>query len=97
MDIIDEKVIIDWGNRAYKKTVGKELSEQIHEKAAPIIKWLKEADEEDSDEDFEEELDVVYDDRARADKILVQKNEETLPKASPLVKSKDDELDIDAI
>lgn len=97
MDIIDEKEIIGWGNKAYKKTVGKELAEQIHEKAAPILKWLNEADVEDSDDACEEELDVVYDDRARVDKILVQK-EETPSKLSPLVQSThDDELDIDAI
>jgi translation initiation factor 5 len=73
------------------------LADQIHEKAAPILKWLKEADVEDSDDDDddENEIDVVYDDRARADKIQVK--DDSPPKSSPLKPAHDDELDIDAI
>lgn len=96
MDIVDEKIILEWGHKAYKKTVGKELAEQIHEKAAPVLKWLKEADEEDSDEEDEEDaIDVVYDDRVRADKIQVK--DDSPPKSSPIKPVQDDELDIDAI
>merc|ERR1712156_1237598 len=45
-DIIDEEVILEWGKKVSKKYVSKELSEQIHKKAEPFLKWLKEAEEE---------------------------------------------------
>lgn len=42
-----------------KKYVSKELAKEIHAKAAPFVKWLKEAEEESegSDEEEEEEED----------------------------------------
>lgn len=101
-DIITEKEILDWGKKQYKKTVGKELAEQIHSKASPFIKWLQEAEEENSSEEDEEDsdIDVVYDDRVLGDKIQVR---ETTPPPSKhttnsqLKKELEDELDIDAI
>jgi translation initiation factor 5 len=95
-DIIDEQVILEWGEKVYKKTVGKELAEKIHQKAAPFLKWLREAEEDDSEED-EEDLNVVYDDRVRADKIQVQKEDSPPKAAAPIKGSNDEELDIDAI
>jgi len=96
-DILDEQVILEWGSKKYKKTVGKEVAEEIHAKAAPFLKWLKEAEEEESDEsdDEEENIEVVYDDRVIGTKI-----EEIKEKPSPakaLVKPSEDDLDIDAI
>ena len=40
-----------------KKYISKELAKEIHAKAAPFLKWLKEAEEESegSEEDNEEE------------------------------------------
>lgn len=42
-----------------KKYVSKELAKEIHAKAAPFVKWLKEAEEESegSEEEEEEEED----------------------------------------
>lgn len=51
LDIIEEEVFLAWSEKASKKQVGKDLSIQIHAKAAPFITWLKEADEETSSED----------------------------------------------
>lgn len=44
-------------NQVSKKYVSKELAKEIHAKAAPFLKWLKEAEEESegSEEDEEEE------------------------------------------
>jgi len=47
-------VLIEWGDKKSKKNVSKELSRAIHAKAAPVIKWLKEAEEESSEEEEEE-------------------------------------------
>lgn len=38
-----------------KKYVSKELAKEIHAKAAPFVKWLKEAEEESEGSDDEEE------------------------------------------
>lgn len=38
-----------------KKYVSKELAKEIHAKAAPFIKWLKEAEEESEGSEEEEE------------------------------------------
>lgn len=41
-----------------KKYVDKKISTEIHEKAAPFINWLKEAEEDDSEEDDEDHVEV---------------------------------------
>lgn len=38
-------------SKASKKFVSKEISKELHSKAEPFIKWLKEAEEESSEED----------------------------------------------
>jgi len=54
-EILDEEVIIEWSAKESKKYVSKEMSRKIHEKVAPLIKWLKEAEEESDEDDDEEE------------------------------------------
>merc|ERR1711879_11860 len=73
-DIIDEEVILEWGKKVSKKYVSKELSEQIHKKADPFIKWLKEAEEETSEED-EDEVELEFDDRAKISALQEKKDE----------------------
>merc|ERR1739838_175423 len=55
-DIVDEEQLIEWGGHISKRFVSKDLSRSIHEKAQPVITWLKEADEESSDEEDEQEI-----------------------------------------
>lgn len=38
LDVLEERVIVDWAERKNKKIIGKELAEQMHSKAAPFIK-----------------------------------------------------------
>jgi len=83
-DILDEKVILEWSEKQYKKTVGKELAEKIHQIATPFIKWLKEADEEDSSEEESDNDAVVFTQR-------------TIKEENNKPKDLDDDLDIDAI
>ena len=97
LDILEEKVIIEWGEKAYKKTVGKEVAEEIHAKAAPFLKWLKEAEEEDSDsdeDDDEDEVDVDFDDRIITAKIQAV---DSTPKKTVEKKEEATDIDIDAI
>ncbi|CAL8298236.1 unnamed protein product [Arctogadus glacialis] len=69
-DLLEEDVIFVWAEKVSKKYVSKELAKQIHDKAAPFVKWLKEAEEESEGSDGEEEeedetVEVVYSSSAR--------------------------------
>lgn len=101
LDILEEKTILDWGAKPSKKTVGKELAEEIHGRAAPFLKWLKEAEEEESSDGGEEEdeeeddVDVHFNDRVIGTKIVTQTQES--PKKSTAPQEAADDIDIDAI
>jgi translation initiation factor 5 len=97
-DLMDEKVILEWGSKISKKYVSKEVAQQIHDKAAPFIKWLKEAEEESEDSE-DDDVEIGFDDRAKVDSL---KNNVVKPAAAtkPAAKADDDddeELDIDNI
>jgi len=47
--------------------VSKELAQKIHDKAAPFIKWLQEAEEETSESDGD--VEIEYDERAKISKL----------------------------
>nr|CAG4643191.1 EOG090X05QT [Ilyocryptus agilis] len=52
LDLVDEEVMIKWGlAKPSSKYVSKELGADILAKAQPFIKWLQEAEEEDSGSD----------------------------------------------
>lgn len=94
LDILAESVIMDWADKVSKKYVSKEISQEIHKMAAPLITWLKEA-EEDSDsaeEESDDGLEIEYDDRAKVGAPVAK------PAAPPQSKPEDaDDFDIDAI
>jgi len=105
-DILDEEVILEWGKKVSKKYVSKELSEQIHKKAEPFLKWLKEAEEESEDESDDDEVELEFDDRAKISTIKEKVEEDTNGKSkesTPASKPDDeeeedgDDLDIDDI
>jgi len=106
-DILEEEVIFEWGKKASKKYVSKELSEQIHKKAEPFLKWLKEAEEEESSEESDDELELAFDDRAKISSIKVVENAENgngknSKESTPASKEdeeedKDSDVDIDDI
>lgn len=96
-DLLDEKIILDWSSKISKKYVSKEVAQQIHDKAAPFIKWLKEAEEES--EDSEEDDDVVgFDDRANVNSLKSNAVKVTSVAAKTVIEDDDgEELNIDDI
>jgi translation initiation factor 5 len=98
-DLLDEKVILDWGSRVSKKYVSKEVAQQIHDKAAPFIKWLKEAEEETEDsEQDDDDVEIGFDDRAKADSLASNAVKPAAPAKKPVDEDEDgEELDIDNI
>uniref|UniRef100_A0A8C6LSM3 Eukaryotic translation initiation factor 5 n=1 Tax=Nothobranchius furzeri TaxID=105023 RepID=A0A8C6LSM3_NOTFU len=93
-DLLEEDVIFAWAERVSKKYVSKELAKEIHARAAPFVKWLKEAEEESegSEEEKEEEdenVEVVYSSSARELKV------ETVKPDTP--EKEEEDIDIDAI
>uniref|UniRef100_A0A3B4ABD9 Eukaryotic translation initiation factor 5 n=1 Tax=Periophthalmus magnuspinnatus TaxID=409849 RepID=A0A3B4ABD9_9GOBI len=93
-DLLEEDVIFAWAEKVSKKYVSKELAKEIHAKAAPFVKWLKEAEEEsegseEEEEEDDENVEVVYSSSARELKV------ETVKTVTP--EKEEDDIDIDAI
>uniref|UniRef100_A0A8C9RT45 Eukaryotic translation initiation factor 5 n=1 Tax=Scleropages formosus TaxID=113540 RepID=A0A8C9RT45_SCLFO len=93
-DLLEEDVILAWAEKVSKKYVSKELAKEIHAKAAPFVKWLKEAEEEsegsdEEEDDNDENVEVVYSSSARELKV------ETVKQENP--DNKEEDIDIDAI
>lgn len=57
LDILEEKVLLEWSEKVSKKYVTKELSQEIHNRVKPFISWLKEAEEE-SESESEDDVEV---------------------------------------
>lgn len=94
-DILEEKTILEWSEKVSKKYVSKEISEKIHEKAKPFIQWLREADEESSEDEDDSDLEIEYNDRARVEPLRAEK---TAPVAKKLAGNEEaDDIDIDDI
>ncbi|XP_071832743.1 eukaryotic translation initiation factor 5-like [Apostichopus japonicus] len=92
LDLVEEEVFHDWGSKPSKKYVSKEISQQIHDKAAPFLKWLKEAEEDSSEEEEDEEVEISFSNRS-GNKLHVEKVESGKKEAKP----EEDEIDIDDI
>ncbi|XP_051511944.1 eukaryotic translation initiation factor 5-like [Myxocyprinus asiaticus] len=92
-DLVEEDVILAWAEKVSKKYVSKELAKEIHAKAEPFIKWLKEAEEEsegsEEEEDEKDNVEVVYSSSACELKMETTKAEKP--------DHEEDDIDIDAI
>lgn len=94
LDIIDEEVLIEWGGHPSKKYVPKDLSRQIHDKAAPVIKWLQEADEESSEEEEDEdEIEIEYTSRAATNGLKAEAKPQKVESGSGDAQEADDDED----
>lgn len=88
-DILDEEVILKWAGKPNKKHVSKSVSEELREKAKPFIKWLQEAEVEDSAESEDDGAEVTYSDS----QTVGLQDAGNVPKDE----SETEEIDIDAI
>lgn len=95
-DILEEKTMLEWSEKVSKKYVSKEMSEKIHKKAEPFIQWLREADEESSEEEDDSDLEIEYNDRARVEPLRNEKPKAPVKKAMAAEDEADD-VDIDDI
>ncbi|RYP48425.1 hypothetical protein DL768_005698 [Monosporascus sp. mg162] len=50
-DLVSEEVVAKWGSKASKKYVDLSTSKKIRRGAEPFLKWLEEAEEDDSDDE----------------------------------------------
>ncbi|KAG0237438.1 hypothetical protein BGW42_001014 [Actinomortierella wolfii] len=50
-DIVEEEVILRWAEKPSKRYVSRDEAKQVRERCAPFVKWLEEAEEEDSEEE----------------------------------------------
>lgn len=90
-DIIEEETILAWADKGpSKRVVSKELSAKILEICTPMIKWLREAEVEDSDESDGE--DTSKHSSESVSKVAKGCNGSTSGRVS-----EDEEIDIDAI
>lgn len=55
VDILEESVLLDWSDRISRKYISRELGTEMRRVAEPLIKWLREAEEEDEDGDGSED------------------------------------------
>ncbi|KAF9370706.1 hypothetical protein CPB97_002533 [Podila verticillata] len=54
-DILEEEVILKWGEKPSKKYVSRDEAKDIRTRVEPFLRWLAEAEEDDSEEDSDEE------------------------------------------
>lgn len=71
-----------------KKYVSKDTASQIRDKVAPFVKWLKEAEEEDSSEEEQDDVEIEYNTKAVQLKVEAKQHQD---------EEDADDLDIDAI
>jgi len=95
LDIMDEEVLLEWAKKPSKKYVSKEVAEEIHAKAEPVIKWLREADEEsDSESEEDGDVEITYDDRVRE---IKEEKAQAPAKLKPPAEEDGEDVDIDDI
>ncbi|EGF77070.1 hypothetical protein BATDEDRAFT_37464 [Batrachochytrium dendrobatidis JAM81] len=51
VDLVEEDVVLAWGDKPSKKYVDRKISKDIRAKAEPFLNWLREADEDNSDDE----------------------------------------------
>lgn len=88
-DILDEEVILKWAGKPNKKHLPKSVSEELRAKAKPFIKWLQEAEVEESAESDEDYKQITI---TSSQKVGLQNTSD-----SQKDESETEDIDIDAI
>lgn len=92
-DVIEEEVLLDWGKKVSKKYVSKDTATEIHEKAQPFLKWLQEAEvEETTEEEEDSDIEIEYDEKARIQSLKEQetKNDDGVVTTNPKIVAPED-------
>jgi len=51
VDVLEEEVVTQWGTHVSKKYVDKETSKRVRKASEPFLKWLEEADDDESEDE----------------------------------------------
>lgn len=51
VDVLEEDVVTQWGTHVSKKYVDKETSKKVRKASEPFLKWLEEADDDESEDE----------------------------------------------
>lgn len=95
-DVLEEKQILKWGDKASSKYVSREENKEVRAKAAPFLKWLKEAEEESGGEEEEDDgIEIVYGNQPATEISKTNQNSSSVKPTT--VGTKDDDFDIDDI
>jgi len=102
LDIVDEALILEWGQKPSKKYITKDESIKVLKEAEPFLKWLREAEEESEDDEDEEDDEIIYSTTEKVGEITIEPVKPA-PAAAPAVNGNgkhdedDDDIDIDDI
>jgi len=50
-DVLEEDVVTQWGTHVSRKYVDKETSKKVRKASEPFLKWLEEADDDESEDE----------------------------------------------
>ncbi|KAJ8719848.1 hypothetical protein PYW08_012023 [Mythimna loreyi] len=90
-DIVEEKAILEWAAKPSRKYASKEVIADMRQRATPFLEWLQHAEEDSSDgDDSEHDIEIEYDDRAKATPIKAVSAAPAKPKPQD-----DDDVDVD--
>ncbi|KAJ0175928.1 hypothetical protein K1T71_008102 [Dendrolimus kikuchii] len=92
-DIVEEKAIMEWAAKPSRKYASKEVVADVRRRAQPFLDWLNDAEEDSSDDadGGEEDIEIEYDDRAKATPIKAV----ATPQPAKRAPDDDDEADVD--
>lgn len=51
VDVLEEEVVMQWGTHVSKKYVDKDTSKKVRKASEPFLKWLEEADDDESEDE----------------------------------------------
>ncbi|CAI5452319.1 unnamed protein product [Caenorhabditis angaria] len=78
-DVCTEEALLSWGDKPSSKYVSKSFARKIIEQAAPVLTWLKEAEEESEDESDD---DIAFGEENKESELLRKQREDAARKAA---------------